>query len=75
MPLILMKVSNSAHEGHVVKENLHVMPVLRNYTHLHVSRFMQKVVTSALSVDRRSLIIWRCFSEAKAHQTVICLKV
>jgi len=50
-------------------------PMLRNCTPLHVSRFMQKVDTSALTLDRRCLIIGRCFSKAKAHQTTICHEV
>ena len=51
MSSILLKISNFTPEGNVW-ENLDVLSVLRNCTHLHVSRFMQKVNASALTVDR-----------------------
>ena len=56
--------------GHacIVKENLNVLSMLMNYKHLHLTYFMQKVITSVHSVNKQYTTIWGYFSKVKACQ-------
>jgi hypothetical protein len=53
-----------------IKEYIIVLSVVINYKHLHVTYFMQEVITSAHTVDNGYLIIWRCFTKVKGHKNL-----